>query len=81
MIEGKNVTIVEHSTRYGTRRFEATSFRVSDAAPYAQHPVSIMVSFIEPGRRNGPTSGSSPAIIDTSPSSAAAWRSTTAGTT
>lgn len=52
MIEGRNATIIEHS-RYGTRRIEAASFRASDAAPYAQHPVSVMVSVTEPQRRNG----------------------------
>ena len=51
MREGKTATIVIHSAIYGERKREVRRFEVSEVKPYAQHEKTVVISFVEPRKR------------------------------
>jgi hypothetical protein len=51
-MEGEKATIIQHCAVFGTVKTEVRKFWVNDAKPYAQHPVSVIITFVEPRRRS-----------------------------
>jgi hypothetical protein len=52
-IKGGRALIVQHCCVYGDLPTPVRQFTVHPPKPYAQHPTEVLVSFIEPRRRNG----------------------------
>jgi hypothetical protein len=50
-LQGDKATIIFHSCVFGLSRREVRKFTVCDPKPYAQHPISVRVEFIEPRER------------------------------
>jgi hypothetical protein len=46
-----SATIVTHCAVFGTNRKDVREFHVRPPQPYAQYPVSVSISFVEPGKR------------------------------
>ncbi len=45
------ITIVLHSAVFGTTKQIVREFKVTDVKPYAQYPVAVSISFVEPRKR------------------------------
>jgi len=52
-LDGGNAVIVQHSAVFGHLETPVRSFHVGEAQPYAQYPISVSVSFVEPRKRKG----------------------------
>jgi hypothetical protein len=50
-LQGDKATIIQHSSAFGILRTEVRKFEVYEPRPYAQHPVSVSVSFAKPRER------------------------------
>jgi hypothetical protein len=50
---GGKAMIVRHHSVFGTRRIKVRTFCVGMPRPFAQHPVSVTVSFTELRKRRG----------------------------
>jgi hypothetical protein len=49
--EGENATIIQHCAVFGTLKTAVRKFKVREPRPYAQHPISVDVDFVEPRKR------------------------------
>ena len=51
MLTGEKATIVQHCAVFGTLKTEVRKLTIGTPRPYAQHRVSITISFVKPRER------------------------------